>query len=217
MDTPQALPILDAIELRVLGSLIEKSRATPDYYPMTVNAIALACNQKTSRKPVVSYDDETVMEALNTLKRRGLVSTATGGSSRAIKYKHNLAIVYPLIPSELAIMCLLMLRGPQTPGEINTNAGRLYEFESIEEVQEMLEKLAGGETPFVLQLPKRPGQKEARYAHLLAGEPEVISEEDDDDQSTGRSNSGLEARLAKVEQELAELKEAFDKLMKELS
>jgi len=216
MDTPQALPILDAIELRVLGSLIEKSRATPDYYPMTVNAIALACNQKTSRKPVVSYDDETVMEALNTLKRRGLVSTATGGSSRAIKYKHNLAIVYPLIPSELAIMCLLMLRGPQTPGEINTNAGRLYEFESIEEVQEMLEKLAGGETPFVLQLPKRPGQKEARYAHLLAGEPEV-SEEDDDDQSTGRSNSGLEARLAKVEQELAELKEAFDKLMKELS
>jgi len=217
MDTPQALPILDAIELRVLGSLIEKSRATPDYYPMTVNAITLACNQKTSRKPVVSYDDETVMEALNTLKRRGLVSTATGGSSRAIKYKHNLAIVYPLIPSELAIMCLLMLRGPQTPGEINTIAGRLYEFESIEEVQEMLEKLAGGETPFVLQLPKRPGQKEARYAHLLAGEPEVISEEDDDDQSTGRSNSGLEARLAKVEQELAELKEAFDKLMKELS
>lgn len=216
MDTPQALPILDAIELRVLGSLIEKSRATPDYYPMTVNAITLACNQKTSRKPVVSYDDETVMEALNTLKRRGLVSTATGGSSRAIKYKHNLAIVYPLIPSELAIMCLLMLRGPQTPGEINTNAGRLYEFESIEEVQEMLEKLAGGETPFVLQLPKRPGQKEARYAHLLAGEPE-ISEEDEDDQPTGRSNSGLEARLAKVEQELAELKEAFDKLMKELS
>lgn len=216
MDTPQALPILDAIELRVLGSLIEKSRATPDYYPMTVNSITLACNQKTSRKPVVNYDDETVMEALNTLKRRGLVSTATGGSSRAIKYKHNLAIVYPLIPSELTIMCLLMLRGPQTPGEINTNAGRLYEFESIEEVQEMLEKLAGGDMPYVLQLPKRPGQKEARYAHLLAGIPE-INDEEDDEQPVGRSTSGLEARLAKVEQELAELKEAFDKLMKELS
>lgn len=216
MDTPQALPVLDAIELRVLGSLIEKSRATPDYYPMTVNAITLACNQKTSRKPVVNYDDETVMEALNTLKRRGLISTATGGSSRAVKYKHNFAIVYPLIPSELAILCLLMLRGPQTPGEINTNAGRLYEFDSIEEVQEFLEKLAGGETPFVLQLPKRPGQKEARYAHLLAGMPE-ITEDEDDDQPVGRSNSGLEARLAKVEQELAELKEAFDKLMQELS
>lgn len=216
MDTPQALPVLDAIELRVLGSLIEKSRATPDYYPMTVNALTLACNQKTSRKPVVQYDDETVIEALNMLKRRGLVSTATGGSIRSVKYKHNFAIVYPLIPAELAIMCLLMLRGPQTPGEINTNAGRLYEFESIEEVQEMLEKLAGGEAPFVLQLPKRPGQKEARYAHLLAGIPE-ISEDDDDDQPSGRSNSGLEPRLAKVEQELAELKEAFDKLMKELS
>ncbi|HEY9535282.1 MAG TPA: YceH family protein [Mucilaginibacter sp.] len=216
MDTPQALPVLDAIELRVLGSLIEKSRATPDYYPMTVNALTLACNQKTSRKPVVQYDDETVIEALNMLKRRGLVSTATGGSIRSVKYKHNFAIVYPLIPAELAIMCLLMLRGPQTPGEINTNAGRLYEFESIEEVQEMLEKLAGGEAPFVLQLPKCPGQKEARYAHLLAGTPE-ISEDDDDDQPSGRSNSGLEPRLAKVEQELAELKEAFDKLMKELS
>lgn len=216
MDTPQALPALDAIELRVLGSLIEKSRATPDYYPMTVNAITLACNQKTSRKPVVNYDDETVMEALNTLKRRGLISTATGGSSRAIKYKHNFAIVYPLIPSELAIMCLLMLRGPQTPGEINTNAGRLYEFESIEEVQEFLEKLAGGDVPFVMQLPKRPGQKEARYAHLLAGIPE-ITDEDDDDRPTGRSGGALEARMAKVEQELAELKEAFDKLMQELS
>jgi len=216
MDTLQALPILDVTELRVLGSLIEKSRATPDYYPMTVNAITLACNQKTSRKPVVNYDDETVMEALNTLKRRGLVSTATGGSSRAIKYKHNFAIAYPLIPSELAIMCLLMLRGPQTPGEINTNAGRLYEFDSIEEVQEFLEKLAGGDVPFVLQLPKRPGQKEARYAHLLAGVPEV-NDDDDDDQPAARSGSALEARLTKVEQELAELKEAFDKLMRELS
>ncbi|GAA4103191.1 YceH family protein [Mucilaginibacter panaciglaebae] len=217
MDTPQALPTLDPIELRVLGSLIEKSRATPDYYPMTVNAITLACNQKTSRKPVVHYDDETVMEALNMLKRRGLVSTATGGSIRSVKYKHNFAIAYPLIPAELAIMCLLMLRGPQTPGEINTNAGRLYEFESIEEVQEMLEKLADGDVSFVLQLPKRPGQKEARYAHLLAGVPEISEEEDYDDQPSGRSNSGLEPRLAKVEQELAELKEAFDKLMKELS
>ncbi|WP_214073611.1 YceH family protein [Mucilaginibacter sp. dw_454] len=217
MDNQQTLPLLNATELRVLGSLIEKSRATPDYYPMTINAITLACNQKTSRKPVVQYEDETVMDALNTLKRRGLVSTATGGSIRSVKYKHNFAIVYPLIPSELAIMCLLMLRGPQTPGEINTNASRLYEFESIEEVQEMLEKLAAGDITYVMQLPKRPGQKEARYAHLLAGVPEITDEDDDYEQPAGRSNSGLEARLAKVEQELAELKEAFDKLMKELS
>jgi uncharacterized protein YceH (UPF0502 family) len=218
MDTPQTLPILDATEIRVLGALMEKSKATPDYYPMTINSLTAACNQKTSRKPVVMYDDETVANALNTLKRRGLISTATGGSSRAIKYKHNFAIVFPLIPSELAIMCLLMLRGPQTPGEINTNSGRLWEFESIEEVQETLEKLAGGDMPYVIQLPKRPGQKEARYAHLLAGEPELSDDDDDDQPATGsRTDSGLEARLIKVETELAELKEAFDKLMKELS
>jgi uncharacterized protein YceH (UPF0502 family) len=216
MDTPQALPVLEATELRVLGSLMEKCKTTPDYYPMTVNGLTAACNQKTSRKPVVQYDDETVMNALNTLKRRGLISTATGGSIRSIKYKHNFAIVFPLIPSEVAIMCLLMLRGPQTPGELNTNSGRLYEFESIEEVQDVLDKLAGGDTPYLVQLPKRPGQKEARYAHLLAGVPE-ISDDDYDDQPTGRHDSALESRLTKVEQELAELKEAFDKLMKELT
>jgi uncharacterized protein YceH (UPF0502 family) len=218
MDTPQTLPVLDPAELRVLGSLMEKAKTTPDYYPMTINGLTAACNQKTSRKPVVQYDEEIIVQTLNTLKRRGLISTATGGSIRATKYKHNFAIVFPLIPSELAIMCLLMLRGPQTPGELNTNSGRLWEFESIEEVQEVLEKLAGGDMPYVVQLPKRPGQKEARYAHLLAGEPE-INDDDYDEQPTGggRADSAVEARLAKVEQELAELKEAFDKLMKELS
>jgi uncharacterized protein YceH (UPF0502 family) len=216
MDTSQSLPVLEATELRVLGSLMEKCKATPDYYPMTLNGLTAACNQKTSRKPVVQYDDETVMQALNTLKRRGLISTATGGSIRSVKYKHNFAIVFPLIPSEVAIMCLLMLRGPQTPGELNTNSGRLHEFESIEEVQEVLDKLAGGDTPYLVQLPKRAGQKEARYAHLMAGVPE-ITDDDDDDQPVGRHNSVLETRLAKVEQELAELKEAFDKLMKELT
>jgi uncharacterized protein YceH (UPF0502 family) len=216
MDTPQTLPVLDAAELRVLGALMEKARTTPDYYPMTLNGLSTACNQKTSRKPVVQYDDETVMNALNTLKRRGLISTATGGSIRSVKYKHNFAIVFPLIPAELAILCLLMLRGPLTPGELNTNAGRLWEFDSIEEVQEVLDKLAGGDMPYLVQLPKRPGQKEARYAHLLSGTPE-ISDDDFDDEPAARGSSGLETRLAKVEQELAELKEAFDKLMKELT
>jgi uncharacterized protein YceH (UPF0502 family) len=218
MDTPQTLPVLDAAELRVLGALMEKARTTPDYYPMTLNGLSAACNQKTSRKPVVQYDDETVMNALNTLKRRGLISTATGGSIRSVKYKHNFAIVFPLIPAELAIICLLMLRGPLTPGELNTNAGRLWEFDSIEEVQEVLDKLAGSDMPYVVQLPKRPGQKEARYAHLLAGVPEINDDDLDDDTPVGgRGNSSLETRLAKVEQELAELKEAFDKLMKELT
>jgi uncharacterized protein YceH (UPF0502 family) len=129
MDSPKTLPVLDAPELRVLGVLMEKSKTTPDYYPMTVNSLIAACNQKTSRKPVVNYDEETVVLALNTLKKRALVSTATGGSDRSVKYKHNFGIVFPVVPSDVAIICLLILRGPQTPGELNTNSGRLYEFE----------------------------------------------------------------------------------------
>ena len=216
MDTPITLPVLDATELRVLGSLMEKSKTTPDYYPMTVNSLTIACNQKTSRKPVVNYDDETVMQALNTLKRRGLISTATGGSIRSVKYKHNFAIVYPVLPAEVAIICLLMLRGPQTPGELNTNSGRMYEFESIEEVQEKLERLSSAEMPFLVQLPRRPGQKEVRYAHLLSGTPE-FTDEDFADDAPVRSSGTLEARVVKLETDLAELKEAFDKLMKELT
>ena len=122
------LPVLDAAEVRVLGALIEKSKATPEYYPMTINSLVAACNQKSSRKPVVSYDEDTVAQALNILKKRGLISTATGGSIRSIKYKHNFAVVFPVLPSEVAVMCLLMLRGPLTPGEINSNSGRLHEF-----------------------------------------------------------------------------------------
>lgn len=210
------LPVLDAAELRVLGALMEKCKTTPDYYPMTINGLTAACNQKTSRKPVVNYDEETVVLTINSLKKRGLVSTATGGSSRAVKYKHNFAIVFPVLPSEVAIICLLMLRGPQTPGELNTNSGRLYEFESIEEVVEVLDKLATDEPPYLMQLPKRAGQKEVRYAHLLAGIPDVNSADFADDAPTGNV-SGLEARVAKLEQELAELRQAFDSLMKELS
>jgi uncharacterized protein YceH (UPF0502 family) len=216
MDSPITLPVLNAEELRVLGSLMEKSKTTPDYYPMTINALTAACNQKSSRRPVVEYDEDTVAQALNTLKRRGLISTATGGSIRSVKYKHNFAIVFPVLPSEVAIICLLMLRGPQTPGELNTNSGRMHEFESIEEVQGVLERLSSPEMPFLMQLPRRPGQKEVRYAHLLRGVPDINDEDFADDAPT-RSSGGLEARVVKLETELAELREAFDKLMKELS
>jgi uncharacterized protein YceH (UPF0502 family) len=216
MDKPITLPVLNAEELRVLGSLMEKAKTTPDYYPMSINGLTAACNQKTSRKPVVQYDENAVAEALNSLKKRGLISTATGGSIRGVKYKHNFAIVFPVIPSEVTIICLLMLRGPQTPGELNTNSGRMHEFESIEEIQEVLEKLSSPEMPFLMQLPRRPGQKEARYAHLFCGVPE-INEDDYAEEPAGRSSGGLEARVFKLESELAELKNAFDKLMKELS
>ena len=210
------LPVLDPVELRVLGSLMEKCKTTPDYYPMTINGIVAACNQKTSRKPVVQYDEETVVLALNDLKKRGLVSTATGGSSRVVKYKHNFAIVFPVIPSEVALLCLLMLRGPQTPGELNTNSGRLYEFESIEEVITTLDKLAADEPAYVVQLAKRPGQKEQRYAHLLAGVVDMNAIDEDDDMPAA-TGGGLAERVTKLEQELAALREAFDKLMSELS
>jgi uncharacterized protein YceH (UPF0502 family) len=210
------LPVLDPAELRVLGALMEKAKTTPDYYPMTINGLTAACNQKTSRKPMVNYDEETVTLTINSLKKRGLVSTATGGSSRVVKYKHNFAIVFPVVPAEVALLCLLMLRGPQTPGELNTNSGRLYEFESIEEVVEVLDKLAADEPPYLMQLPKRAGQKEMRYAHLLAGMPDVTVN-DFDDEGPARNVSGLEERVVKLEQELAELKQAFDDLRKELS
>lgn len=215
MDSPQTLPILNAEELRVLGVLMEKSKTTPEYYPMTINAITAACNQKTSRKPVVQYDEQTVILALDTLKRKSLISTATGGSSRSIKYKHNFAIVFPVTPQEVAIICLLMLRGAQTPGELNTNSGRLYEFESLEDVQSVLERLSDPEMPYLLQLPKRAGQKEMRYVHLLSGTPD-LTQEDSIDDNYSRPASDLEQRLAKVEEELAIMKADFDKLMKEL-
>ncbi|GAA4311563.1 YceH family protein [Mucilaginibacter gynuensis] len=215
MDQTQTLPVLNDSELRVLGVLIEKSRTTPEYYPLTLNSLTIACNQKTARKPVVDYDDEVVITALDTLKRKGLISTATGGSSRATKYKHNFAIVFPVVPAELAIISLLILRGPQTPGELNTNSGRLYEFETLDEVQEILDKLATEEPHYLQQLPKRPGQKEARYMHLLGGSFDV-NDEESFAEPVRRSSGELENRVAILEQELAELKEAFNKLMKEL-
>lgn len=220
MDYSQSLPKLSAEEIRVLGSLMEKSRTTPDYYPMTINGLTAACNQKSSRRPVVNYDEDTVVRTLDTLKKKGLVSTATGGSSRAIKYKHNFAIVFPVIPSEVAIICLLLLRGPQTPGELNTNSGRLYEFESLDDVQEALEKLSSGDLPYLTQLPRRTGQKEARYMHLLGETLDVSEYDEPESQSASGSNSSsvaaLEERVAKLEEELANMRTEFDKLMKEL-
>ncbi len=215
MESNTNLPLLNPIEIRVLGALIEKSKTTPDYYPMTLNALTAACNQKTSRKPVVEYDEETVVMALNSLKSQSLVSTAVGGSIRAVKYKHNFTTVYPLSDGELAVMCLLFLRGPQTPGELNTNSARLHEFRSLEGVVECLNKLMDGEFPFVKELPKRAGQKETRFAHLLGGE--IIIEEDEVHEEPARKHvNDLESRLAKVEQELAEVKEILAKITKDL-
>jgi uncharacterized protein YceH (UPF0502 family) len=213
------LPVLDDEEVRVLGALMEKSKTTPEYYPLSVNALTAACNQKTSRRPVVNYDEQTVILILDRLKKKHLVSTATGGSSRAIKYKHNVALHYQLMPAELAVVCMLLLRGPQTPGELNTNSGRLYEFESLEEVQLVIEKLSGGDLPFVKSLSRQPGQKEVRYMHLLApfNEAAYDAQNAAGATSSGSNNAALESRVTQLELELAELKEAFNGLMKELN
>lgn len=216
MEEQNQLPQLTAEELRVLGSLLEKSKTTPEYYPMTINSLQSACNQKSSRKPVVSYDESTMIRTIDTLKKKGFVSTVVGGGSRVTKYKHNLAIHYPLVPSELATICLLILRGPLTSGEINSNSGRLYEFETLDEVQEVLNKLASDETPYVKQLTKRPGQKEARYVHLF-GE---VNEDDFDNTAPHTVNAHtqqLEERVTELEGQLSKLREDFDKLMAELT
>ena len=215
MESPKPLLLLSAEQQRILGALMEKSKTTPEYYPMTINALLVACNQKTSRRPVVQYDEETIIHTLDSLKKLGLISTATGGSSRAIKFKHNFAIVYPVVPAEVAIICLLLLRGAQTPGELNTNSGRIYEFESLDEVNEVLEKLASGEHSYIKQLPRKAGQKETRYMHLLGGD--TIPEEDDLPEPARKLSNEFEARVTKLETELADLKDAFDKLMKELT
>lgn len=217
MDAFKPLPILTSAEQRVLGSLIEKSIATPDYYPLTLNSLTAACNQKSSRKPVVDYHEETVLEALNSLKAISLVATAVGASIRATKYKHNFTTVYPLSQGELAILCLLLLRGAQTPGEINTNSGRLHEFSSLESVHEALDKLQHVSPPFVKELSRKAGQKETRFIHLLGEAPDETNEEQSSEMPASINVSDIEQRLTHLENELAEVKEKLNKLLNELN
>lgn len=200
-------------EVRVLGALIEKSKTTPDYYPLTLNSLVTACNQKSSRNPVVEYDDEKVVLALDSLKKKGLIANVIG-DGRALKYRHTLAVKHPLDPAELAVLCLLFLRGPLTAGEINSNSGRLHEFDSLQEVQQTLENLASYELPFVKLLPKKTGQKEARYVHTFI----EFNENDfsSPSNSSTHSSSALEERILLLENEVAELKEKLEKLYNEL-
>jgi uncharacterized protein YceH (UPF0502 family) len=163
--------ILNDAETRVLGALVEKQVTTPEYYPLTLNALVQACNQKNNRSPVVAYSDETVSDAIETLRAKNLVYVFYGSTSRVPKYKHMMADIFDLSPQELAIMCVLMLRGHQTVGELRGRSDRLYNFSSLQEVEETLNSLATKEPDsLVLKLPRQPGQKEIRYAHLLSGE-----------------------------------------------
>jgi uncharacterized protein len=202
--------LLSDEEIRVLGALIEKSRTTPEYYPMTVNAIMLACNQKSSRKPVVEYSEETVLSALASLKGRSLVATAVGGTARSVKYKHNFHTVYPVSDAGLAVLCLLFLRGPLTPGELNSNSGRLYEFSSLAEVLEALQSLASREIPLVQEMERKAGQKERRFRHLFRASAEDEEELTAPAQAQGQLS--LAQRVETLEAELAEMKQIVEKL-----
>jgi uncharacterized protein YceH (UPF0502 family) len=157
----------DAVELRVLGSLIEKRRTTPDAYPLSLNSLRLACNQATSREPIVDYDEPTIRAALTRLSERGWVRLASGPSSRAIKYRHLMEDALKLSDAELAVLAVMMLRGPQTLAELKTRTERMHGFDSLEDVEQTLAGLA--EREFAVRIPRRPGQKEDRFGQLLGG------------------------------------------------
>ncbi|WP_317192588.1 YceH family protein [Sphingobacterium multivorum] len=180
---------------------------------MTINSLQAACNQKTSRKPVVQYTEEDIIATLDILKKKGLISTVVGGGSRVTKYKHNFAIQFPLVPSELTIVCLLLLRGPMTAGEINSNSGRLYEFESLGEINEQLEKLA--QEGYLKSLPKQIGHKEVRYIHLL-GDINLEAYENSVPAGSSSNDQTLLERIGQLEQEVAALKQKFQDLWDEL-
>jgi uncharacterized protein YceH (UPF0502 family) len=211
----------DPVELRVLGCLLEKQRTTPDQYPLSLNALRLACNQTTNRDPIVQYDEREIREALQRLARRGWTRLASGAGSRAAKYRQLFDEALGLAGEEVAVLCVLMLRGPQTPGELNQRTGRLHPFTGLAEIHETLDRLA--ERELVERLPRRPGQKEERYRHLLGGDlaPRAETRDTDTDTDTDTDAApgppptalpGLEARVAALEAEVAELRQALDRL-----
>jgi uncharacterized protein YceH (UPF0502 family) len=211
--------LLNEAEVRVVGSLVEKQVTTPDYYPLTLNALVHACNQISNRDPVVHYDERTVTEAVESLRAKNLVYIFYGADSRVPKYKHMVREVLGLSPQELAALCVLMLRGPQTVGEIRGRTGRLHEFADLREVEATLEALAQRDEPLVVKLPRQAGRKEARYAHLLSGTPAVEEEPEDAPQApTGgaarpsSTRAGDPERVARLEAEVATLRVEIDEM-----
>jgi uncharacterized protein len=193
----------DAVEIRVLGCLIEKQRTTPDVYPLSLNALRAACNQTTNRDPVVVYDEETIRAALRRLDQRRWARLASGPGSRAVKYRHLLDEALGLDDREISVLCVLLLRGAQTPGELKARSDRMHAFESLVELHETLDGLI--ERELVARLPRRPGQKEERYTQLLGGEV------DGHDLGQEPAPAGdVEARLSRLEAEVAALRQALD-------
>ncbi|HZM86803.1 MAG TPA: YceH family protein [Blastocatellia bacterium] len=208
--------ILTSVEVRVLGSLIEKEITTPEYYPLTLNALVNACNQISNRDPVVSFDEMTVARALESLREKKLAWMVTG-VGRVPKYEHRFTEALQLAAQEVAVLCVLMLRGPQTVGEIRGRTTRLYEFKELEEVELTLQALLSAQPPLALKLPRQPGTKESRYAHLLAGavqieEREVAPRLEPATVAIRQENerlAALEDETAQLRSDLQELKQQF--------
>ncbi len=198
---------MTAIQVRVLGCLVEKKETTPEQYPLTLNALRNACNQKTARHPVTGYTIGEIGHTLRELESLGFVREAWG--SRAAKYEHLADKALDLHSKGLALLCPIMLRGPQTPGELKINSHRLYAFNDLDDVHYILECLCEHEPPLVTMLPRQPGQKEERYAHLLSGEPDIPAFAP---AVTGSAQSGLAARVEALELELKTLRERLEKI-----
>jgi uncharacterized protein YceH (UPF0502 family) len=194
------MELLDAVEVRVLGALMEKEATTPEYYPLSLNALVNACNQKTNREPVTDYDDDTVADALASLREKHFALTITGGS-RVNKYQQRISETLNLGRRESAVLCVLFLRGPQTLGEIKDRSERMFAFADLAETETVLDKLSS----LVKKLPRLPGQKEARYSHLLSGEPDLEA-------MAEPSSAAPPTRVAQLEQDLHDLRSEFDEL-----
>jgi uncharacterized protein YceH (UPF0502 family) len=209
------LPLSQA-EARVLGCLIEKELTTPEYYPLTLNALTNACNQKSNRDPVTALEEADVVRALDALRERGLAEKIYKAGSRTPKYEHYARKRLEIDEAEVAVMAELLLRGPQTVGELRSRATRMHPFGTMQKVQGVLDALAARQEPLVRQLPRQPGRKEPRYAHLLAGEPDIAPEEPAlrQEEATLRVRAE-DDRLARLEAEVAGLKDALAALRRD--
>ena len=207
---------LDAAQVRVIGALIEKEITTPDNYPLTLNSLVSACNQTSNREPVMALTDDDVAHAVEELRKRSLVRAVQRSDSRTTRYRHLMAEGMGLDPSEQAVMCVLMLRGPQTPGELNTRTARLHQFADLATLERTLELLTLRNPPIVARLARRPGQKEVRYAHLLSGEPPADATESVTlaDLPPSRIEM-LEQSVESLRAEIAELRGRFEEFRKE--
>ena len=212
---------LTPIEARVLGSLVEKDITTPDYYPLSLNALVNACNQKNNRDPVMTLDEDAVRDALSGLQSQRLAGPASGADSRVTKYEHRLQEVYNFTRGEIAVLCVLLLRGPQTPGELRGRTERMHRFEDLDQVQAALQRLMQREPPLAAVLPRQPGTKEARYAHLMSGDIDLTAYEHAPTASptvaSSSADSDLRDRVARLEEEVAELKSRVEELTRELT